>query len=179
VVPTFARQIAQGGPVTVTDARMTRYFMSIEEAVQLVLQAAALARGGELYVLDMGEPVRILDLAERMIRLAGLRVGSDIEVQLIGARPGEKLVEELVASDEPTDPTAHPAISRISPSLPPAAGVNAAVLRLQTLANELREQDVRDLLLKTAQVRGSGGAPADARPAEPDVASAEGHPSPG
>jgi FlaA1/EpsC-like NDP-sugar epimerase len=151
VVPTFARQIAQGGPVTVTDARMTRYFMSIEEAVQLVLQAAALARGGELFVLDMGEPVRILDLAERMIRLAGLRVGADIEVQVVGVRPGEKLEEELVAADEPTDPTSHPSIARISPALPDPAAVRATVLRLQTLTNELRDQDVREVLLSAAR----------------------------
>ncbi|MGH9084637.1 MAG: polysaccharide biosynthesis protein [Acidimicrobiales bacterium] len=155
VVPTFARQIAEGGPVTVTDPRMTRYFMSIEEAVQLVLQAAALARGGELFVLDMGEPVRILDLAERMIRLAGLRVGADIEVKLVGVRPGEKLEEELVASDEPSEPTAHPSIARISPSLPGPDAVREVVLRLQTLVNELRDQDVRDVLLAAARVRSS------------------------
>jgi FlaA1/EpsC-like NDP-sugar epimerase len=110
-----------------------------------------MAQGGELFVLDMGEPVRILDLAERMIRLAGLRVGSDIEVQVIGVRPGEKLEEELVADDEPTNPTAHPAISRVSPALPDRAGVRATVLRLQTLANELRDEDVRETLLTAAR----------------------------
>jgi FlaA1/EpsC-like NDP-sugar epimerase len=159
VVPTFARQIAEGGPVTVTDARMTRYFMSIEEAVQLVLQAAALAQGGELFVLDMGEPVRILDLAERMIRLAGLRVGADIEVQVIGMRPGEKLEEELVASDEPADPTAHPSIARVSPALPDPEAVRSTVRRLQTMVHELRDQDVRDVLLSAAATH-AGGATA-------------------
>ena len=147
VVPTFARQIADGGPVTVTDPRMTRYFMSIEEAVQLVLQAAALSQGGELYVLDMGEPVRIIDLAERMIRLAGLRVGADIEVKVVGVRPGEKLEEELVARDEPSQPTAHPAIAQISPAVPDPIWIRSEVTRLQTLVRELRDQDVREVLL--------------------------------
>jgi FlaA1/EpsC-like NDP-sugar epimerase len=170
VVPTFARQIAAGGPVTVTDARMTRYFMSIEEAVQLVLQAAALARGGDLFVLDMGEPVRILDLAERMIRLAGYRVGADIEVHVVGARPGEKLEEELIGMDEPTEPTGHPSIARISPALPDAAELRNLVARLSTLAMELRDQDVRDALLRAAQLHGDGGeATGAARRATTDI----------
>jgi FlaA1/EpsC-like NDP-sugar epimerase len=159
VVPTFARQIAQGGPVTVTDARMTRYFMSIEEAVQLVLQAATLARGGDLFVLDMGEPVHILDLAHRMIHLAGLRVGDDIEVQVTGMRPGEKLVEELLADDEPTAPTAHPAISRIEPVLPDRHGVEYTALRLATLATELRDDDVRVALFQAVRAHSGAGAP--------------------
>jgi FlaA1/EpsC-like NDP-sugar epimerase len=146
VVPTFARQIADGGPVTVTDPRMTRYFMSIEESVELVLQAAALARGGDLFVLDMGEPVRILDLAHRMIRLAGLRVGADIEVRITGVRPGEKLEEELLAEGEPADGTEHPAISRVQPTLPPRATVEAMAQQLGTLALELRDEDVRTAL---------------------------------
>ena len=146
VVPTFVKQIAAGGPVTVTDRRMTRYFMSIPEAVQLVLQAAALARGGDIFVLDMGEPVRILDLAERMIRLSGLRVGSDIEVRVTGMRPGEKLVEELLGDDEPTEPTVHPAISRIAPPLPDVDDLRRLVGRLMRLAAELRDDDVRAAL---------------------------------
>jgi FlaA1/EpsC-like NDP-sugar epimerase len=164
VVPTFARQIADGGPVTLTDARMTRYFMSIEEAVQLVMQAAAMASGGDLFVLDMGEPVRIVDLAERMIRLAGLRVGADIEVRVTGVRPGEKLEEELLAEDEPALPTGHPAIFRITPTLPSSAEVAATVARLRTLANELRDDDVRGALLPAAF--GLAVAPVDA-PDEP------------
>lgn len=146
VVPTFVRQIEDGGPVTVTDERMTRYFMSIPEAVQLVLQAAALAEGGDLFVLDMGEPVRIFDLAERMIRLSGMRPGVDIEVRVTGVRPGEKLVEELLNDDEPALPTVHESISRISPTLPSPEDLRAAVTRLRTLAEGQRDDDVRAAL---------------------------------
>jgi FlaA1/EpsC-like NDP-sugar epimerase len=171
VVPTFARQIAEGGPVTVTDPRMTRYFMSIEEAVQLVLQAAALATGGDLFVLDMGEPVRIIDLAERMIRLAGLRVGADVEVRVTGVRPGEKLVEELLAEDEPSVGTAHPAISRIAPTLPPRAQVDAEVQRLGTLAFELRDDDVRVALFTAARSLTPAPVPSERAPGDagPDL----------
>lgn len=178
VVPTFARQIAEGGPVTVTDPRMTRYFMSIEEAVQLVLQAAALATGGDLFVLDMGEPVRIKDLAERMIRLAGLRVGADVEVRVIGVRPGEKLVEELLAEDEPSVSTAHPAISRIAPTLPARALVDAAVDRLGRLAAELRDDDVRIALFDAARSLTSTAEPTPPPTSErgPDLPSSGGRP---
>jgi FlaA1/EpsC-like NDP-sugar epimerase len=146
VVPTFVRQIEDGGPVTVTDERMTRYFMSIPEAVQLVLQAAALAQGGDLFVLDMGEPVRILDLAQRMIRLSGMRPGIDIEVRVTGVRPGEKLVEELLNEDEPAQVTVHESISRISPTLPSPEQLRGAVARLRILAEEQRDDDVRSSL---------------------------------
>jgi FlaA1/EpsC-like NDP-sugar epimerase len=177
VVPTFVRQIAAGGPVTVTDPRMTRYFMSIEEAVQLVLQAAAIASGGDLFVLDMGEPVRIIDLAQRMIRLAGLRVGTDVEVLVTGVRPGEKLEEELLADDEPALATEHPAISRISPTLPPRDQVTAALRRLRTLANELRDDDVRAALFETVRPPADPGGTGPA-PEQPDVPSAGGRPTP-
>ncbi|HEX8322375.1 MAG TPA: nucleoside-diphosphate sugar epimerase/dehydratase [Tepidisphaeraceae bacterium] len=110
VVPIFARQIAAGGPVTVTDARMRRYFMTIPEASQLVMQAGAIGRGGEIFVLDMGEPVKILDLAEEMIRREGLEVGRDIRIKITGTRPGEKLFEELANDSDGTAPTSHPKI---------------------------------------------------------------------
>lgn len=120
VIPTFVRQIQQGGPVTVTDPRMTRFFMSIPEAVQLVLQAAALSEGGEVFMLEMGEPVHIMELAQRMIRLSGRRVGEDIEIRVTGMRAGEKLAEELSTPEEDPQATPHPSIVRLVPtSLPP------------------------------------------------------------
>jgi len=110
VVPIFKRQIAAGGPVTVTHPEMKRYFMVIPEAVQLVLQAAAMGQGGEIFVLDMGEPVRIIDLARELITLSGFRPGEDIEMVITGPRPGEKLFEELSIKGEDMKPTRHPKI---------------------------------------------------------------------
>jgi FlaA1/EpsC-like NDP-sugar epimerase len=112
VVPTFVRQIKAGGPITVTHPDMRRYFMTIPEAVQLVLQAAAMGHGGELFMLDMGEPVRIFDLARDMIRLSGLQEGQDINIEFTGVRPGEKLYEEMFFSHEVAEDTVHPKILR-------------------------------------------------------------------
>ena len=105
VIPLFRRQIANGGPITLTDRRIIRYFMTIPEASQLVLQSGSMAKNGELFVLDMGQPVKILDLAENMIRLSGLEPGKDIEIVETGLRPGEKLFEELLVKSEELDKT--------------------------------------------------------------------------
>jgi FlaA1/EpsC-like NDP-sugar epimerase len=121
VVPTFERQIREGGPVTITDPRMTRFFMSVQEAVQLVLQAGAMTTGRSIYMLEMGEPVSIAEFAHKMIRLTGQRPGEDVDIVYTGVRPGEKLFEELSTPTESMSPTDHPSISRLAtPALGPA-----------------------------------------------------------
>ncbi|MCC5923655.1 MAG: polysaccharide biosynthesis protein [Crocinitomicaceae bacterium] len=112
VIPLFKKQIAQGGPVTVTDPEVTRFFMTIPEACQLVLEASVIGNGGEIFVFDMGESVKIIDLAYKMIKLSGLQPNKDIEIKITGLRPGEKLYEELLANEENTLPTHHPQILR-------------------------------------------------------------------
>lgn len=111
VIPRFRSQIERGGPMTVTHPEITRYFMTISEAVQLVLEAGTMGEGGEIYVFDMGKPVKIVDMARKMIQLAGLEEGKDIKIVYSGLRPGEKLYEELLASAELTMPTHHEKIS--------------------------------------------------------------------
>jgi FlaA1/EpsC-like NDP-sugar epimerase len=117
VIPIFKQQIAAGGPVTVTHPDMQRYFMTIPEASQLVLQAGAMGKGGEIFILDMGEPVKIVDLARDLIKLSGLRPDDDIEIKFNGVRPGEKLFEQLATDAEHADKTQHPKIfiGRIAP----------------------------------------------------------------
>jgi FlaA1/EpsC-like NDP-sugar epimerase len=114
VIPIFKRQIANGGPVTVTHPEVTRYFMTIPEAVGLVLQSFVQGEGGEIFVLDMGQPVKIVDLARQMIELSGFRVGDDIEIKFTGLKPGEKLFEELQHQTEEYTATAHPRIMRFT-----------------------------------------------------------------
>ena len=144
VVPLFRRQIRDGGPVTLTHPEITRYFMTIPEAAQLVIQAGAMARGGDVFVLDMGEPVRIIDLARRMIELSGLEVrdarnpDGDIEIAVTGLRPGEKLYEELLIGDNPK-PTSHPRIMKAHEDFLPWAQLEEklAALRLALDTNDV------------------------------------------
>jgi FlaA1/EpsC-like NDP-sugar epimerase len=120
VIPVFRKQIEAGGPITITHKEITRYFMTIPEACNLVLEAGAMGKGGEIFVFDMGESVKILDLARKMIKLSGLEEGRDIEIKFVGLRPGEKLYEELLATKEDTKDTHHPKImiANVSPVNP-------------------------------------------------------------
>lgn len=167
VVPLFRRQIAHGGPVTVTDPEMTRYFMTIPEAVQLILQACVLGRGGEIFVLDMGEPIRILDLARNMIRLSGLEPGRDIEIRMVGARPGEKIREELFTPDELTGRTEHEHIFLVKAStVPEGAWLEEQVRELLRLAGEMDAEGIRKglrLVVNAATPRDRGHGPAEPR----------------
>ncbi|MDB5731141.1 MAG: polysaccharide biosynthesis protein CapD [Variovorax sp.] len=144
VVPLFRQQIKDGGPITLTHADITRYFMTIPEAAQLVIQAGAMARGGDVFVLDMGEPVRIIDLARRMVELSGLTVrdalhpDGDIAIQTVGLRPGEKLYEELLIGDNPL-PTEHPLIMKAHAEFLPLQELTP---RLQALTVALAVNDV-------------------------------------
>jgi FlaA1/EpsC-like NDP-sugar epimerase len=134
VVPIFMDQIRRGGPITVTDPRMTRFFMTIPEASNLVLEAAAMGRGGEVFVLDMGEPIRIVDLAQDLIRLAGLPSDA-IEIAFTGLRPGEKLYEELSQDEEELMPTAHPKIRAVYCRPYEAVDIRAAIHRLEDVVD--------------------------------------------
>jgi FlaA1/EpsC-like NDP-sugar epimerase len=143
VIPTFFHQIAHGGPVTVTDASMARYFMSVQEAVQLVLQAAALSSGGEVFTLEMGEPMNVLDLARKLIRLSGRVPGKDIAIEIVGPRPGEKIVEDVIDLTEETLPCAHPGIRVSRPVIPNAGALRSAICELEALALADQSDDLR------------------------------------
>jgi FlaA1/EpsC-like NDP-sugar epimerase len=149
VIPLFQKQIDQGGPITLTDPKITRFFMTIPEACQLVLEAGSMGEGGEIFVFDMGESVKIIDLAKKMIRLNGLELGVDIEIKITGLRPGEKLYEELLSSEESTIPTHHPQIL-IAKIREEEAGVLIAIDELitmfETQRNDLIVSKMKDIV---------------------------------
>ena len=172
VIPTFRDQIRRGGPVTVTDPEMVRYFMTIPEAAQLVLQAGALGEGGEIFILDMGEPVRILDLAKDTITLSGLRPFEDINIVFTGIRPGEKLFEELQTSEEKVITTRHPKIFIGRLAAYPEQKIRHALERLTILADNGWERELRKTLndfLPEAQLHVPGEDFADALPVFQEV----------
>jgi FlaA1/EpsC-like NDP-sugar epimerase len=154
VVPLFRKQIMAGGPITLTHPEITRYFMTIPEAAQLVLQAGAMGEGGDVFVLDMGEPVRIIDLARRMVHLSGLEVKSEttpqgtIEIQHVGLRPGEKLYEELLIGDN-VEGTSHPLIMRAQENEIPWEQLSLALTALEQACTAFDYEQIRTLLLKT------------------------------
>ncbi|MEC4853931.1 MAG: nucleoside-diphosphate sugar epimerase/dehydratase [Jaaginema sp. PMC 1079.18] len=141
VVPIFREQIARGGPVTVTDAKMTRYFMTTPEASQLVIQSLAVGKSGQTLILDMGKPVNIYDLAEQMIYLAGFTPNVDIPIQIMGLRPGEKLHESLVCEVETVDKTVHPQIMAVVGEIPSQEQREDAIAQLQEAIQNVTETD--------------------------------------
>jgi FlaA1/EpsC-like NDP-sugar epimerase len=163
VIPIFQRQIATGGPVTVTHPEIRRYFMSISEAVQLVLQASTMAEGSEVFVLDMGEPIRIMDLAKNMIRLAGLVPGQDIDIRFTGLRPGEKLFEELQLDGENILPTPHQKIMRFRSQQPSPQYVGRWLERLRILLMKRDSEALKAHLLQLVPEY-QGKVPAGAQP---------------
>ncbi len=145
VVPLFERQIAEGGPVTVTHRDVVRYFMTIPEAVGLVLQAGIMGRGGEVFHLDMGRPVKVLELAERLIQLHGFRPYDDVEIRFVGLRPGEKMHEELLTDGENVAPTSHARIRTLVCGEPPRARLRAQVDTLIAASSRGVEESIRAL----------------------------------
>ncbi|HET9743441.1 MAG TPA: UDP-N-acetylglucosamine 4,6-dehydratase family protein [Terriglobales bacterium] len=146
VIPIFLRQIRERKPITITDARMTRYFMSLAQAVHLVLQASVLGRDGEIYALKMNAPIRITELAERLIRMSGLRPHSDIPVHFVGIRPGEKLHEQLWHEDSNISNTEFAAVYRITEADLPGGLAESQIHILERLASERRDSEVVEYL---------------------------------
>ena len=147
VAPIFLRQIAAGGPVTVTHEQMTRYFMTIPSAVRLVLQATTLASNGEIYILDMGDPVKITTLAKRLIEMSGLRPGQDIEIRFVGTRPGEKLHEQLWGDSATVNPTSFPGVLSVEP-LPPPPDFHEQLATLLTTALTRNDERARKFMME-------------------------------
>ena len=170
VVPIFEKQIAAGGPVMVTHPEVTRYFMTIPEAVGLVLQSCSMGQGGEIFLLDMGKPMLIAELAKQMILLKGLQPGSDIKIEFTGLRPGEKLFEELNYSNEAVDKTSHPKVFRLTPSAPDLEHVITQLAQLtacngHTSTDEIKRRMVQLVPEYRPQLKRS---PVD-HPGTPDV----------
>jgi FlaA1/EpsC-like NDP-sugar epimerase len=158
VVPLFQEQIASGGPVTITHPDVTRYFMTIPEAVRLVLQAGALGQGGEVFVLDMGEPVRIYDLACDLIRLHGYEPERDVPIVVIGLRPGEKLHEKLYTATEQTQDTAHPGIRVATQDSGIASDeLESIVHELEQLAHERHLSALQERLIQLTTLESVNG----------------------
>ena len=148
VIPIFKQQIAEGGPVTITDKNIIRYFMTIPEAAQLVLQAGFYADKGEIFVLDMGEPVKILDLAEKMIRLSGFKPYKDIDIVEIGLRPGEKMFEELKLDGETTTRTKNNLIFKNNVMAITKEDITDRLVKLEEILNDVEHRnDIKNRLL--------------------------------
>ena len=146
VIPLFERQIMEGGPVTVTDPEIIRYFMTIPEAVQLLLAAGSMAKGGEIFILDMGEPVKIADLAKQMIRLSGHVPNGDIKIEYTGLRPGEKLYEELLRAEEGLTNTEYEKIFIGAPSFVDINELTKQLDALKEVANRNDSEGVRAMM---------------------------------
>ncbi|MBI4866787.1 MAG: polysaccharide biosynthesis protein [Candidatus Wallbacteria bacterium] len=151
VIPLFQRQIQAGGPVTVTHPEATRYFMTVQEAVQLVLHASTLAESRVVYMLDMGEPVSIVELAENLIRLSGLRPNVDVPIEFSGLRPGEKLHEELLLKSEESEPSALPKIARVKSTVQPRVEWTERFAEMESLVREASDARLLDWLCRTVQ----------------------------
>jgi FlaA1/EpsC-like NDP-sugar epimerase len=142
VVPLFTQQIANGGPITITHPEIIRYFMTIPEACQLVLEAGAMGKGGEIFIFDMGKPVKIIDLAKKMIRLAGFIPDKEIKIEIVGLRPGEKLFEELLNDNSKTLPTYHEKITIAQEEMENHENISGLIDNLVQISNKYSNNEI-------------------------------------